>query len=255
MSYVCSTLLINNVPEEESFWMLIGIMDIFQLNYSTTMSGLLASNETFKELLKLVNPTIYNHMEKLQSVTMIFISRWFLTLFTDLKQWQTVLRLWDVIFFEGKSSLFRISLAIMTCCEKQIMECTQFGELGSFLINIPKEIIQVKFLLPTLFSIDNDGLLKKVNANEVKITTNEDKPPETTLLSQMSLFWREFNQTPPKFANKQTDKTLFSFLSNKLGQLNAQETRYTPERKRLLGTSNNQNPLKRSKTFKFITFL
>jgi len=274
MSFVCAALLINKLTEEESFWMFVGIMDIFQENYSVTMTGILANNEDFKDLLYLTHPAIFNQMERLQAVTVIFISRWFLTLYTDLKHWQTVLRLWDVIFFEGKSSLLRIAVSIINCCEKQIIECNQFGELGAFLINIPKEIIQPKYLLPALFSIDIEDLLKKLdNLRLIKASKKNETSPTTSTLSQMSQFWTEYNQTPQKFVSNKphSERSMFSFsigfLTNKLGNLSISPANPnnhpkslhipegTPDKKRSVESSSDlENPLKKPRSTRLSSF-
>jgi len=212
MSFICAFLLINNLTEEEAFWMLLGIMENFQQNFSQTMVGILDSNETFNQLLKLYNPIIHNHLEKIQSINAIFINRWFLTLYTDLKNWQTIQHIWDIIFFEGKTSLMRISLAIIRCCEKHILECKQFSKLGPFLINIPKEIIQPKYLFPVLFSVDIDELLKKLNSNPPEIATKNSSltAPDSSLLSHISNFWTQFNQT---YLYEPEPRNLFSTVS------------------------------------------
>jgi len=218
MNFVCACLLINNLSEEEAFWMLVGIMENFQENYYSNMIGILGSSETFNQFLKLYNPTIHNHLEKLQSVNVIFISQWFLCLFSNLNHWQTVLRLWDVIFFEGKYSLLKISLAIIQCCEKQILECTQFSELGPFLINIPKEIIHPKHLLPVIFTIDIYDLLKKINPNQPPAVPIEKSicSETSSLISQIRQFWAQFNRTPQKIISNKLSERRYLFFSKKL---------------------------------------
>jgi len=92
---------------------------------------------------------------------LIFISRWFLTLFTDIGNWQTVLRLWDVIFFEGKEGLLRIALAILTTCEKELVQCKVLEEVIPFLLHIPKDKIHPGVLLPAVFRVEVRSLMKK----------------------------------------------------------------------------------------------
>jgi len=264
MSFVCATLLFNMLSEEEAFWMMVALLNTFQENYHPSMQGILEGNDTFNMLLKLANPNIAKHMDNLQSISLIFISRWFLTMFTDFKNWQTVLRLWDVIFYEGKNSLLRIALAIMRCAEKRILQCSRFEEIGPFLVNVPKEFIQPKVLLPILYGIDMDDLMQKLETT--KDTQVPDSPSqmdtEPSLLSNISQLWSQFNHVPE--SNRSIDRTRsgfgfsFSFL-NKIRYFDSaspQKDRYqsldnpefTPDGKRLSKLSGQENP-KRSKQF------
>lgn len=41
-------------------------------------------------------------------------------MFTDLPNWESVLRIWDIFFLEGRKGLLRVSLGILSNCEGKI---------------------------------------------------------------------------------------------------------------------------------------
>lgn len=227
MSYVCGTLLMH-MPEEEAFWTMLAIMDIFHGNYHPSMHGILEGNDTFFKLLGYQNPFIQAHLAKIQSQTLIFTSRWFLTLFTDIGNWQTVLRLWDAIFYEGKGALLRIALAIICCAEKQLLQCNLFEEVTPFLLNLPKDIIQPKFLLPALFRVDLEELHQLLQKNTSKIPEPEvpvvsTNPSDASLLNYVSQLWDQFNETPVKLRSTAKHDYRLGFSFGFLSRLRLEE--------------------------------
>jgi hypothetical protein len=44
---------------------------------------------------------------------MLFLTNWFMSLFTNLSEWETVLHIWDLFLLEGTRALFRVSIALL----------------------------------------------------------------------------------------------------------------------------------------------
>jgi hypothetical protein len=50
----------------------------------------------------------------------MYMTQWFLTLYTMSLPWTSVLRVWDMFYFEGRKVLFRIGIAILDVSKGKI---------------------------------------------------------------------------------------------------------------------------------------
>lgn len=103
----------------------------------------------------------------------MYITPWFLTAFTMTLPWSSVLRVWDVFYFEGVKVFYRITLAILEICKGKVWTRVSFGvnlldalfpdhllnrcpsnsELLSFLLHIPHDYLAPDALLDTAFRL------------------------------------------------------------------------------------------------------
>uniref|UniRef100_A0A5B7BBC2 Putative TBC1 domain family member 8B-like isoform X3 n=2 Tax=Davidia involucrata TaxID=16924 RepID=A0A5B7BBC2_DAVIN len=108
-------LLLLMMPEENAFWTLVGIIDdYFDGYYSEEMIESQVDQLVFEELMREKFPKLVNHLDYL-GVQVTWISGpWFLSIFVNMLPWESVLRVWDVLLFEGnRVMLFRTALALM----------------------------------------------------------------------------------------------------------------------------------------------
>ncbi|XP_071910453.1 uncharacterized protein [Coffea arabica] len=108
-------LLLLMMPEENAFWTLVGIIDdYFDGYYSQEMIECQVDQLLFEELMRERFPKLVNHLDYL-GVQVTWISGpWFLSIFVNMLPWESVLRVWDVLLFEGnRVMLFRTALALM----------------------------------------------------------------------------------------------------------------------------------------------
>ncbi|CAA0829766.1 Ypt/Rab-GAP domain of gyp1p superfamily protein [Striga hermonthica] len=108
-------LLLLMMPEENAFWTLVGIMDdYFEGYFSQEMTESQVDQLVFEDLMRERFPKLVNHLDYL-GVEVAWISGpWFLSIFVNILPWESVLRLWDVLLFEGnRVMLFRSALALM----------------------------------------------------------------------------------------------------------------------------------------------
>ncbi|CAN6581116.1 unnamed protein product [Malus baccata var. baccata] len=90
-------LLLLLMPEENAFWTLVGIIDdYFDGYYTEEMTESQVDQLVFEELVGWI------------------IGPWFLSIFVNMIPWGSVIRVWDVLLFEGnRVMLFRTALALM----------------------------------------------------------------------------------------------------------------------------------------------
>ncbi|KAL3586065.1 hypothetical protein D5086_012932 [Populus alba] len=108
-------LLLLLMPEENAFWTLVGILDdYFDGYYTEEMIESQVDQLVFEELIREKFPKLVNHLDYL-GVQVAWISGpWFLSIFINMLPWESVLRVWDVLLFEGnRVMLFQTALALM----------------------------------------------------------------------------------------------------------------------------------------------
>ncbi|KAG8648451.1 TBC1 domain family member 2B isoform X1 [Manihot esculenta] len=108
-------LLLLLMPEENAFWTLVGIIDdYFDGYYTEEMIESQVDQLVFEELMRERFPKLVNHLDYL-GVQVAWISGpWFLSIFVNMIPWESVIRVWDVLLFEGnRVMLFRTALALM----------------------------------------------------------------------------------------------------------------------------------------------
>ncbi|PWA46520.1 Rab-GTPase-TBC domain-containing protein [Artemisia annua] len=108
-------LLLLLMPEENAFWALMGILDdYFEGYYTEEMTESQVDQLVFEELVRERFPKLVNHLDYL-GVQVAWVSGpWFLSMFMNMLPWESVLRIWDVLLFQGnRVMLFRTALALM----------------------------------------------------------------------------------------------------------------------------------------------
>lgn len=96
-------LMLMHMTVEDSFWLLVATIDKYMNGYFTpTLSQLRIDAYIIGQLLKDQNPKLAQHLENNDVLPIMYIAQWFLTAFTMTLPWESVLRVWDAFYFEGK---------------------------------------------------------------------------------------------------------------------------------------------------------
>ncbi|GER42544.1 Ypt/Rab-GAP domain of gyp1p superfamily protein [Striga asiatica] len=108
-------LLLLLMPEENAFWTLVGILDdYFDGYYSEEMLESQVDQLVLEELVRERFPKLVNHLDYLGVQVAWVTGPWFLTIFMNMLPWESVLRVWDVLLFQGnRVMLFQTALALM----------------------------------------------------------------------------------------------------------------------------------------------
>ncbi|KAL1209985.1 hypothetical protein V5N11_020548 [Cardamine amara subsp. amara] len=123
-------LLLLLMPEENAFWTLVGIIDdYFGGYYTEEMIESQVDQLVFEELMRERFPKLVNHLDYL-GVQVAWISGpWFLSIFVNILPWECVLRMWDVLLFEGnRVVLFRTAFALMELYGPSIVATKDAGD-------------------------------------------------------------------------------------------------------------------------------
>lgn len=154
-AFICGLLLIQNIPEEESFAIFVQVMLKYNLReiYKPNMYHLGCCMFQLDCLVQEMLPELHKHFCANSFHTSMYCSSWFLTLFTTSLPLTLVCRIFDIFLNEGIEIIFRVGLAILEWHKDYLLLLDMEGMLKYF----QKE-------LPTKHETDHDGFLNKALA-------------------------------------------------------------------------------------------
>ncbi|KAI7818380.1 rab-GTPase-TBC domain-containing protein, partial [Gamsiella multidivaricata] len=142
-------MMLMQMPVEEAFWLLVATIEGYLNEYFTpTLRQLRIDAQVFEQLLRVQDPRLAQHLQRNDVLPIMYMTQWFLTLFTMSLPWASVLRVWDVFYFDGVKTLFRVGLAVMQICRQHLLEhCPSSSECMDYLLHVPLEILGPEALL------------------------------------------------------------------------------------------------------------
>ncbi|KAF9183598.1 hypothetical protein BGZ51_003908 [Haplosporangium sp. Z 767] len=163
LNYIAGMLLLF-MNEEHSFWTLSVIIQNFlpEGMYDVTMEGANIDQAVLMTLVMERLPNIWSKFSGgattvdmdegpgLPTVTLV-TSHWFLTLFINILPVESILRVWDCFFYEGRKILFRVALTILRLHESEISKIDDPLEVFQVVQNIPKRLIDCHKLMEACF--------------------------------------------------------------------------------------------------------
>jgi hypothetical protein len=196
MSYVGALLLMHISDTERAFWVLLQMIDRhLGCYFEERMSGILRDRVVFSRILARCNEPLAKHLESNNIDCLLFLTPWIMCMFTGLSSWQSVLRIWDLFFVEGKSkkkkkkkkkknrrrasdrqheqttnkkahitdvsAIYRTAVAILNSCAEELLEMEGMDKLLPYLLNLPVSVIQADRLFSFVEKLDIAALLKE----------------------------------------------------------------------------------------------
>jgi hypothetical protein len=114
-----------------------------------------------KELARMSTPT-----DRLPPITLC-MTAWFMSCFIGTLPIETTLRVWDVFFYEGSKTLFRIALAIFKQGENEIRSVADPMEMFGVVQSMPRRLIDANALMEACFKRRNGfGHLSQLQIDE-----------------------------------------------------------------------------------------
>ncbi|KAL8843331.1 MAG: hypothetical protein Q9170_000189 [Blastenia crenularia] len=152
-------LLLLFLPEEKTFWMLqIIAADHLPGTHEISLEGANVDLWVLMLALKESSPGIWAkigvgdedvgsiHTARLPPISLCTTS-WFMSMFIGTLPVESVLRVWDVVFYEGSKTLFRIALAIFKMGEQRIKDVNDSMELFQVVQAFPRGILDIGALM------------------------------------------------------------------------------------------------------------
>ncbi|XP_039038955.1 TBC1 domain family member 8B-like isoform X2 [Hibiscus syriacus] len=130
-----AALLLLLMPEENAFWTLVGIIDdYFDGYYSEEMIESQVDQVVFEELMRDRFPKLVNHLDYLGVQVAWVTGPWFLSIFMNMLPWESVLRVWDVLLYEGNRVMVcRTALALMELYGSALVTTKDAGDAVTLL--------------------------------------------------------------------------------------------------------------------------
>lgn len=168
LNFITGMLLLF-LPEEKAFWMLHIITSLYLPGtHEISLEGANIDLWILMVLLKESMPNVYNKIaatgpgsnkarvpaltvhSRLPDIT-LGLTNWLMSLFIGTLPLETTLRVWDVFFYEGSKTFFRVSLAIFKACEKDIFAVSDPMEVFQVVQTVPKKLLDANALLDDCF--------------------------------------------------------------------------------------------------------
>lgn len=133
LNYIAGLLLLVQNDEEKAFWTLVAIMDhLFPKDFfNEQLTGARVDQKVMEMLVEKQIPELQTKLKEGGFELVVFTLPWFICLFINTLPFITVMRVWDVIMFEGDKALIRIALALLSIGEKDLLACNEFSEFSN----------------------------------------------------------------------------------------------------------------------------
>ncbi|XP_004497373.1 uncharacterized protein [Cicer arietinum] len=176
-------LLLLLMPEENAFWTLMGILDdYFDGYYSEEMIESQVDQLVFEELVRERFPKLANHLDYLGVQVAWVTGPWFLSIFVNMLPWESVLRVWDVLLFEGnRVMLFKTAVALMELYGPALVTTKDAGDAVTLLQSLAGSTFDSSQLVLT-------ACMGYQNINEVRLQQlrNKHRPAVIAAIEERS---------------------------------------------------------------------
>lgn len=109
-----AAVLLMHMPAEQAFWCLVQICEKYLPGYySAGLEAIQLDGEIFFSLLRRTCPMAYRHLKKFKIDPILYMTEWFMCIFSRTLPWSCVLRVWDMFFCEGVKIVFRVGLVLL----------------------------------------------------------------------------------------------------------------------------------------------
>ncbi|KAM4597719.1 TBC1 domain family member 10B isoform 1-T3 [Polymixia lowei] len=152
-----AAVLLMHMPAEQAFWCLVQICEKYLPGYySAGLEAIQLDGEIFFSLLRRTCPMAYRHLKKFKIDPILYMTEWFMCIFSRTLPWSSVLRVWDMFFCEGVKIVFRVGLVLlkqMLGSVEKLRELQGMYETMERLRNISPDMIREDLLVQEIVSL------------------------------------------------------------------------------------------------------
>lgn len=112
MSDLLSPLYAVFQDDAVAFWAFVNFMQRMSRNFSRSQSGMRSQLSTLDQLVQLLDPKLYLHLQSADSTNFFFFFRMLLVWYKREFNWPDVLRLWEALWTNYMSSQFHLFIAV-----------------------------------------------------------------------------------------------------------------------------------------------
>ncbi|GLG92868.1 hypothetical protein R5R35_003282 [Gryllus longicercus] len=131
LNYIAGLLLLVTKDDETTFWLLKVLVErVLPKYYTRTMDGVITDIAVLEELVRAKVPDVYRHVRNVGLPWAVITTKWFICLFAEVLPIETVLRVWDCLFYEGSKIIFRVCITLIKRNREQLLQCSDFSSLA-----------------------------------------------------------------------------------------------------------------------------
>ena len=178
MNYVAGLLLLVTKDEENAFWLLKCLIEkVLPDYYAPNIPGLISDVRVLSELIKTKCPQVHKHVESFSMPWELALSKWFMCIYSDVLPVETVLRIWDCLFYEGSKILIRVALTLVLQRQHQILMTDEFSKLVIEFKNCAadKTVVACHTFIPEVFRLSSPLPSKQVEKMRQGISIEVNK--------------------------------------------------------------------------------
>ncbi|EEH44522.1 uncharacterized protein PADG_00811 [Paracoccidioides brasiliensis Pb18] len=169
LNFIAGMLLLF-LPEEKAFWMLDIITSTYlpgthEISLEGANIDLWILMVTLKDSLPAIytkvasttpttgkiKPPPINTKTRLPDIT-LGLTNWLMSMFIGSLPLETTLRVWDIFFYEGSRTFFRVALAIFKSSEKEILAVNDPMEIFQIVQSAPKKLLDASSVADDCFA-------------------------------------------------------------------------------------------------------
>jgi len=170
-------LLLMQMPEEESFAVLVKMMEEYAMRemFKPSMAELGLCMYQLDILIQEHIPELHVHFQSQSVHTNLYASRWFLTLFTSSLPISISSRIIDCFLSEGREVIFRVSLALLLMAKDELLLKDMEGVTKYFQKDMPARFeADQDSVFTVAFSISiNQKKMKRIEKEYMTMKTKE----------------------------------------------------------------------------------
>ncbi|XP_071831280.1 uncharacterized protein [Apostichopus japonicus] len=159
MSYIAGMLLMQMASEEESFWAMVALFEkpkYLSGYFDSSLQRIQNHSAIFQKLLLQRYPKLGKHFISLDVNPLMFVTPWFMCLFTSMPCWETVLAIWDLLLLDGISTIFRVALGILHLDRLRCLSCDEMGQVLPKLLHPPAQLVELTTFMPVVWKMTVD---------------------------------------------------------------------------------------------------
>ncbi|XP_067043834.1 TBC1 domain family member 10B-like [Acropora muricata] len=144
MSYIAGMFLMN-MNEEDSFWCLVSMFErpkYLAGYFSDSLDKIKKHTGVFRRLMRQRRPKLGKHLESLGVSPLMYLTPWFMALFTSLPNWDAVLIIWDLLLLDGISVIFRAGLALLDLLSDNVLSLNEMSQALPVLLRPPANLLR-----------------------------------------------------------------------------------------------------------------
>lgn len=180
--------LLNQGPEEDAFWTFVSVMDLHLRGYFSPNPLLFEVDAAlFSKAIEANDGALAKKLlVQLRLPPPVICKPWFTSIFARSLPTEYMVRVWDMFLFDGIPFLFRVGLAIASCCRRQLLETTDSNVALGLLAAPPLECLpdDVEAFITLAYSIklkDEDILKQRVKMETtLRKQTQQQRPSRPT---------------------------------------------------------------------------